>query len=71
MIPVNEPLLDGNEKTYLNECINTGWISSEGPFIKAFESGLSARVDRRYGVAVLQRHSSFGCSNRNVKYWSG
>ena len=33
-IPVNEPLLDGNEKKYLNECIDTGWISSEGPFIK-------------------------------------
>ena len=31
MIPVNEPLLDGNEKKYLTECIDTGWISSEGP----------------------------------------
>jgi len=28
-IPVNEPLLDGNEKRYLAECIDTGWISSE------------------------------------------
>ena len=36
-IPVNEPLLDGNEKKYLNECIDTGWISSEGPFVKKFE----------------------------------
>mgnify|MGYP003350405633 CR=1 FL=1 len=25
------------EKKYLNECIDTGWISSEGPFIKKFE----------------------------------
>ena len=33
-IPVNEPLLDGNEKKYLQECIDTGWISSEGPFVK-------------------------------------
>ena len=29
-IPVSEPLLNGNEKKYLNECIDTGWISSEG-----------------------------------------
>ena len=36
-IPVNEPLLDGNEKKYLCECIDSGWISSEGPFVKAFE----------------------------------
>lgn len=51
-IPVNEPLLDGNEKKYLNECIDTGWISSEGPFIKQFEERFSARVDRRHGIAV-------------------
>ena len=36
-IPVNEPLLNGNEKKYLNECIETGWISSEGPFVEKFE----------------------------------
>ena len=51
-IPVNEPLLDGNEKKYLFECIDTGWISSEGPFIKEFEQKMSAVVDRKYGVAV-------------------
>jgi len=52
MIPVNEPLLNGNEKKYLNECIDTGWISSEGPFIKQFEERFAARVDRKFGVAV-------------------
>ena len=41
MIPVNRPLLDGNEKKYLNECIKTGWISSEGPFVKKLEAGFS------------------------------
>lgn len=52
MIPVNEPLLNGNEKKYLNECIDTGWISSEGPFISRFEEGMSKRVGRKYGIAV-------------------
>ncbi len=51
-IPVNEPLLDGNEKRYLCECIDTGWISSEGPFVKQFEEKMSISVGRRYGVAV-------------------
>jgi perosamine synthetase len=51
-IPVNEPRLDGNEKKYLNECIDTGWISSEGPFIKQFEEKFAARVKRTHGVAV-------------------
>jgi perosamine synthetase len=51
-IPVNEPLLDGNEKKYLFECIETGWISSEGRFIKQFEAQFAARVGRKYGIAV-------------------
>ena len=51
-IPVNTPLLDGNEKKYINECIDTGWISSEGAFIKQFEEQLSEKVDRKYGIAV-------------------
>ena len=51
-IAVNEPLLDGNEKKYLGQCIDTGWISSEGPFVQQFEKTLSARVGRKWGVAV-------------------
>lgn len=51
-IPVNQPLLGGNEKKYLNECIDTGWISSEGPFIKRFEEEFAARVARKHGIAV-------------------
>ena len=50
--PVNEPLLDGNEKKYLNECIDTGWISSEGPFVKRFEDGYASFTGARHGVAV-------------------
>lgn len=51
-IPVNEPLLDGNEKKYLNECIDSGWISSEGPFVERFESNFADKVDRQYAIAV-------------------
>ncbi len=51
-IPVNETLLNGNEKKYLCECIDTGWISSEGPFVKEFEQKMSAGVNRKYGIAV-------------------
>jgi perosamine synthetase len=52
MIPVNEPLLNGNEKKYLNECIDTGWISSEGPFVQRFEERMASAVGRRHGIAV-------------------
>lgn len=51
-VPVNEPLLDGNEERYLLECIRTGWISSEGPFVARFEEQFAARIGRKYAVAV-------------------
>ena len=51
-IPVNTPLLNGNEKKYLCDCIDTGWISSEGPFVKQLEQGLADYVGRKYGIAV-------------------
>lgn len=52
MIPVNTPMFGGNEKQYLAECIDTGWISSEGPFVKRFESEFAARMGRAHGIAV-------------------
>jgi perosamine synthetase len=52
MIPVNEPLLIGREKDLLCECIDTGWISSEGPFVRRFEEQFASRVGRKYGIAV-------------------
>ena len=52
MIPVNEPVFCGNEKKYLMECVDTGWISSEGPFVKRFEEDFAAYVGCEHGVAV-------------------
>lgn len=51
-VPVNEPLLDGNEEKYLVECIRTGWISSDGPFVGEFERQFAHRVGRAHGIAV-------------------
>jgi perosamine synthetase len=51
-IPVNTPLLSGNEEKYLSECIQTGWISSEGPFIKQFEEKFAGYIGRKEGIAV-------------------
>lgn len=39
---LHEPLFRGNEKKYVNECIDTGWVSSAGPFVDRFESDLSS-----------------------------
>jgi len=52
MITVNTPLLSGNELKYVTECIETGWISSEGSFVTRFETEFSQYVNRNHGIAV-------------------
>jgi len=50
--PVAEPLLDGNEAEYLLECVRTGWVSSQGPFVSAFEESVRAFHDMPFALAV-------------------
>ena len=52
MIPVNEPLFGIREKELLTQCIDTGWVSSEGPFVKQFEESMSSYIGVEYGIAV-------------------
>jgi perosamine synthetase len=52
MIPVNEPKLGEKEREYVEECLRTGWVSSSGRFIEAFEERWAAYCGRRFGVAV-------------------
>jgi perosamine synthetase len=51
IIPVCEPTLVGNEKKYVNECLDTNWISSAGRFITTFEESFARACDTKYGVA--------------------
>jgi perosamine synthetase len=52
MIPVSEPLLAGAEARYVAECIRTGWISSEGRYLAAFEHAWANYCGAKFGVAV-------------------
>jgi perosamine synthetase len=51
-IAVNTPLLGDRERELLLECVNSGWISSEGPFVAQLEERFATRVARKHGVAV-------------------
>src|SRR5262249_1410160 len=50
--PLAAPCLSGRESAYVNECLQTNWISSQGPFIKQFESRFADRVERERGIAT-------------------
>ena len=57
-IAVNEPIFEGNEKKYLSKCIDTGWISSDGPFVKKFENKFAKKMQRKFGIAVTNGSSA-------------
>ena len=41
LVPIAEPMLSGNEKAYVMECLDSNWISSTGPFVEQFEREFS------------------------------
>ncbi|MBS3097441.1 DegT/DnrJ/EryC1/StrS family aminotransferase [Candidatus Woesearchaeota archaeon] len=57
MIPVCKPTLTGNEKKYVDDCLNSNWISSQGEYIEKFEKAFSKFCNTKYGV---------GCCNGTV-----
>lgn len=51
-IPVCEPYLTGNEKKYVSDCIETGWISSAGKYVTAFEQKFTEYCGAKYAVGT-------------------
>ncbi len=52
LIPIAKPLFAGNESKYVNECLATNWISSQGKFVREFEEKFAAFCGVKYGVST-------------------
>ncbi len=50
-VPLAEPCLEGNTRTYIEECIATNFVSSVGAFVDRFEREFAAYIGSRYAVA--------------------
>jgi perosamine synthetase len=51
-VPIAEPKLGGNELKYVTECVETGWISSQGAYVRRFETEFAARLGVPHALAV-------------------
>ncbi len=51
-IPVCEPFFYGNERSYVNECLDTSFISGNGPFVDRFENAFAKRLGIKHAIAV-------------------
>lgn len=49
----HEPTFAGNEWRYVRECLDTGWVSSAGPFVSRFEAAVAACTGARHVVATV------------------
>lgn len=50
---LHEPVFEGNEKEYLAECIDSGFVSSVGPYVSAFEECVRNFVGAKHAVALV------------------
>jgi perosamine synthetase len=61
-IPLHEPRFIGNEKKYLNECIDSTFVSSVGEFVDRFEEDISKFTNAKYTVATMNGTSALHIS---------
>lgn len=52
-IPLHEPVFIGNEKKYVNECIDSTFVSSVGKFVDQFEQMVAEYVGAKYAIATV------------------
>ena len=52
-IPLQEPRFIGNEKKYLNDCIDSTFVSSVGKYVDSFEKEFAKTVGSKYAIATV------------------
>ncbi|MCM8761416.1 MAG: LegC family aminotransferase [Candidatus Omnitrophica bacterium] len=52
-IPISTPVIRGNEWKYIKECLDSGWVSSTGEYVRRFESCVAGYLGSRYAVATV------------------
>ena len=62
IIPLHEPKFIGNEKKYLNQCIDTTFVSSVGKFVDKFEKKIAKYTGAKYAIATTNGTSALHIS---------
>lgn len=52
-IPLHEPRFVGNEKKYLNDCIDSTFVSSVGKYVDTFEKEFAKKVGSKFAIATV------------------
>lgn len=61
-IPLHEPRFIGNEKKYLNDCIDSTFVSSVGKYVDMFEEQFAKKIGSKYAIATVNGTSALHIS---------
>ena len=61
-ISLHEPRFNGNEKKYLNDCIDSTFVSSVGKYVDQFEKEYAKKVGSKYAIATVNGTSALHIS---------
>lgn len=62
IIVLSEPCIKGNEWKYVKECLDTGWVSSAGGYVKRFEDSVRDYIGTKYAIAAVNGTSALHVS---------
>ena len=62
LIPLSEPVISGNEWSYIKDCLDTGWISTVGTYVTRFEEVIASYIGTKYAVATVNGTSALHVS---------
>jgi len=65
-IPLHEPCFTGNEKKYLNSCIDSSYVSSVGEFVSSLEKEVFSYTGSNYGIATVNGTSALSIALKAV-----
>ena len=66
MISLHEPLLAGNERKYIKNCLDQGWVSSAGKYVDIFEKKIAKYTGAKYAIACINGTSALQISLKLV-----
>ena len=68
---LSEPRFCGNEKKYLNDCIDSGWVSSAGDYVNQFEESIAKYTGVKHAIAMVSGTASIHLSLKIAGVHSG
>ena len=68
-VPLSVPQFIGNEKKYLNECIDTTFVSSVGKFVDRFEEDMAAYTGAKRAVVCVSGTNALHMVQCHQLYW--